>query len=103
MPDPVETDSLAEPSSVEEPAPQRPTRKASGRKVTKPSTRKASKRGARAASTVRVKVGGHTIAMPRSLAANLTAKDEKRLSAIFKRILKRQKSRAAKKRATKKR
>ena len=45
MPDPVETHSLAEPSSVEEPAPQRPTRKASGRKGTKPSTRKASKRG----------------------------------------------------------
>jgi len=50
-----------------------------------------------------VKVGGHTIALPRSLAANLTPKDEKKLAAIFKRVLKREKKDAPKKRAAKKR
>jgi hypothetical protein len=50
-----------------------------------------------------VKVGGHTIAMPGNLAANLTPKDEKKLAAIFKRILKREKKDAPKKRAAKKR
>ena len=103
MPDAVETDPVAEPSDVEQPAPQRSSGKASGRKVTKRPTRSASKRGARAVSTVRLKVGGHTIGLPESLAAGVTAKDKKRLLAIFKRILKRQKKRAVKKRATKKR
>ena len=41
--------------------------------------------------------------MPGSLAANLTPKDQKKLRALFKRVLKRGKKRAAKKRATKKR
>jgi hypothetical protein len=103
MPDAVETQSVAEPSNVEEPAPQRSSRNASGRKVTKRPTRTASKRGARAVSTVRLKVGGHTIVLPKSLAANVTAKDKKKLLAIFKRIVKRQKKHSVKKRATKKR
>lgn len=50
-----------------------------------------------------MKVGGHTITMPRSLAANLTPKDEKKLAAIFKRIVKREKKHAPKKRSAKKR
>jgi hypothetical protein len=103
MPDPVEIHSVAEPSNVDEPVPQRSSRKSSGRKGTKPPTRTASKRAARVVSSVRLKVGGHTIALPKSLSAYVTAKDEKRLLAIFKRILKRQKRRAVKKRATKKR
>ena len=44
-----------------------------------------------------MKVGGHTIVMPGSLAANLTPKDQKKLLALFKRVLKRGKKRAAKK------
>jgi hypothetical protein len=103
VPDPVEIHSVAEPSNVVEPAPQRPRGKSSGRKGTKRPTRKASTTGARAVSTVRLKVGGRTIALPKSLAAYVTAKDEKRLLAIFKRILKRQKRGGVKKRATKKR
>ena len=42
----------------------------------------ASKRGARAVSTVHLKVGGHTIALPKSLAAYVTAKDEKTVGDI---------------------
>jgi hypothetical protein len=103
MPDPVEIPPVAEPSNVDEPSPQRPSTKSSGRKGTKAPTRKTSKRSARVASTVRLKVGGHAIALPKSLAPYVTAKDEKKLSAIFKRILKRQKRRAVKKGVAKKR
>ena len=103
MPDPVDIPPVAEPSNVDEPSPQRPSRKSSGRKGTKPATRKTSKRAARVVSTVQLTVGGHAIALPKSLARYVTAKDERKLLAIFKRILKRQKKRAVKKRATKKR
>jgi hypothetical protein len=103
MPDPVDFPPVAEPSNVDEPSPQRPSTKSSGRKGKKPRTRKTSKRAARVVSTVHLKVGGHAIALPKSLAAYVTAKDEKKLSAIFKRILKRQKRRAVKKGAAKKR
>jgi hypothetical protein len=41
--------------------------------------------------------------LPRSLAANLTSKDKKKLSAIFKRALKREKKQALKKQTPKKR
>lgn len=103
MPDAVETDPVAEPSNVVKPAPQRSRRKASGRKVTKPALRTRPKAGPRAVSTERLRVGGHTIVLPKSLAANLTGKDKKKLVAIFKRIVKRQKKHALKKRAAKKR
>lgn len=103
MPDPVDFPPVAEPSNVDEPSPQRPSTSSSGRKGKKPRTRKTSKRAARVASTVHLKVGGHAIALPKSLAAHVTAKDEKKLTAIFKRILKRQKRRTVKKGAAKKR
>ena len=51
----------------------------------------------------RMKVGGHTIVIPKSLATNLPPKDQRKLPALFKRIVKRGKKRAATKRATKKR
>ena len=103
MPDAVETDVPSEPANVDDPARQRPSRKPGVRKVTKRGSPKATTPGARGSSIVHVKVGGHTIALPKSLAAVLTAKDEKRLVAIFKRVVRRQKKRAAKKRAAKKR
>jgi hypothetical protein len=102
MADTVEAPSPAEPATTDKPALQR-SKKAGGRQAKKPPIRQAPRRVSRAASTVRVKVGGHTIVMPGSLAANLTPKDQKKLLAIFKRVLKRGKKRAAKKRATKKR
>ena len=102
MTDAVETP-LPEPASVDEPARERASKKPRARKVTKPPTPKASKRGAGGSSTAHVKVGGHTIAMPKSLAAFLTGKDKKKLVAIFKRVVRRQKKHAAKKRASKKR
>ena len=102
MADPVESEPSAQPATVDAPAPPLPSRKASG-KVTKPSSRKPSRRGSRSASTVSVKVGGHAIAMSKSLAVQLTAKDKKRLLALFKRVLKREKKRALKKRAATKR
>lgn len=101
MPDAVETQVPAVQVTVDEPAPQRSSRKPRARKVTKPP--KASTPAARGSSLAHVTVGGHTIAMPKSLAAALTAKDEKRLAALFKRVVRRQKKRAAKKRAAKKR
>ena len=103
MSDPIDSDSLAEPAPSDTPAPPRSSKKSSGK------TRKASKRGARPASTLRVKVGGHTITMPTSLGSKLTAKDKKKLLALFKRVIKRDKKRAVnkksavKKRAAKKR
>jgi hypothetical protein len=104
MPDAVTTHPPAEPATVDEPGGQRSGRKPSARKVTKRPAPKASKRGAGDSSPVHVKVGGgHTIAVPKGLAAVMTPKDEKRLVAIFKRVLRRQKKRAGKKRAAKKR
>ena len=46
-------------------------------------------------------MGGQAIAMPKSLAAQLSAKDKKGVFALFKRVLKRQKKQAEKKRALK--
>ena len=103
MSDPVEAPSPEDPAPVQASAPKRQTRKTGARKATKRASGKPAKRVSRAASSVRVKVGGHTIAMPGNLAANLTPKDEKKLAAIFKRILKREKKDAPKKRAAKKR
>ena len=103
MPDAVETQVPAEPATVDEPAGQRSSRKPTPRKKTKRPTRKASKPAAGASSTVRVKVAGHAIAMPKTLAEALTAKDKKKLAAIFKRVLRREKKRGVKKRAAKKR
>ena len=100
MSDPIDSDSLAEPAQVEKPAPPRSSKKSSGKTVP---TRKASKRGRRATSTLRVKVGSHTITMPTSLGSKLTAKDKKKLLALFKRAIKRDKKRAAKERVAKKR
>jgi len=101
MSDPIDSDSLAEPAQVDMPAPPRSGKKSGG--TTAP-TRKGPKRGRRAASTLRVKVGGHTITMPTSLGSKLTAKDKKKLLALFKRVIKRDKKRAVnKKRAVKKR
>ena len=102
MPDAVETPLPSEPASVDEPARERASKKPRARKVTKRPP-KASKRGTGASSTAHVKVGGHTIAMPKSLAAFLTGKDKKKLVAIFKRVVRRQKKHAVKKRASKKR
>ena len=96
MSEPIDSDSLAEPAEVEKPAP----RKTSGGTE---STRKSSKRGRRATATLRVKVGGHTITMPTSLGSKLTAKDKKKLLALFKRAIKRDKKRATKERVAKKR
>jgi hypothetical protein len=101
MADPVEMDASAEPAAVDTPAPPPPSRKATGRKVTKPSSRRSSRRVSRATATVEVKVGDHAVAMPKSLAAQLTTKDKKRLLALFKRVLKRQKKQAQKKGAAK--
>ena len=103
MADTVEAPSPAEPATTDKPALQRSKKKAGGKRAKKRPARKASKRASHAASAVRVKVGGHTIVMPGSLAANLTPKDQKKLLALFKRVLKRGKKRAAKKGATKKR
>jgi hypothetical protein len=103
MPDTVDAPPPDEPANTDEPAPQRSRKKAGGRQVKKRPTRKASTRASRAASTVGLKVGGHTIVMPESLATDLTRKDQKKLLAIFKRVLKRGKKRAAKERARKKR
>lgn len=103
MPDAVETHSPSDPAAVDEPARQRSNRKSSTRKVPKRPPPKASKPGAGGSSPGQVKVGGHRIALPKSLAAALTAKDRKRLVAILKKALKRQKKRAAKMRAAKKR
>jgi hypothetical protein len=102
MADPVETDPSAEPAPVDASESPLPSTKARGRKVRMPSSRKPSSRVSRAASTVQVKVGRHAIAVPKSLAAQLTAKDKKKLLALFKRVLKRAKKQALKKRAAKK-
>ena len=101
MANPVEMDASAEPAAVDAPASPLRSRKVTGRKVTKSSSRKPSRRVTRAAPTVEVKVGGHAIAMPKGLAAQLTAKDKKKLLALVKRVLKRQKKQAQKKRAAK--
>ena len=104
MSDPIDSDSLAEPAQVDVPAPPRPGKKSGGTTAATRPTRKAPKRGRRAPSTLRVKVGGHAITMPTSLGSKLTAKDKKKLLALFKRVIKRDKKRAVnKKRAVKKR
>ena len=100
MPAPIDSDSLAEPAEVEKATPPRSSKRRGGKTV---STRKSSKGGRPATSTLRVKVGGHTITMPASLGSNLTAKDKKKLLALFKRVIKREKKRAAKERVAKKR
>ena len=100
MSEPIDSDSLAEPAEVEKATPPRSSKTIGGKTV---STRKSSKRGRGATSTLRVKVGGHTITMPASLGSNLTAKDKKKLLALFKRVIKREKKRAAKGRVAKKR
>ena len=100
MSEPIDSDSLAEPAEVEKATPPRSSKKSGGKTV---STRKSSKGGRPATSTLRVKVGGHTITMPASLGSKLTAKDKKKLLALFKRVIKREKKRAAKGRVAKKR
>jgi len=100
MSEPIDSDSLAEPAEVEKSAPPRSSKKSGGKTA---STRKSSKRGRGATSTLRLKVGGHTITMPGSLGSKLTAKDKKKLLALFKRVIKREKKRAAKGRVAKKR
>ena len=103
MSDPVEPPSSEDPAPVQASAPKRSSRKTGVKKGAKRASGKAAKRVLQPGSGVRVKVGGHTITMPRGLAANLTPKDEKKLAAIFKRILKREKKHGRKKRAAKKR
>jgi hypothetical protein len=102
--EPVEVPTPDEPAIVDAPAPKRSRSKKTGakKKSTRPG-RHAAKRVSRAASDLRLKVGGHTIVLPGSLAANLTPKDEKKLRAIFKRIVRREKKRGLKKKAAKKR
>jgi hypothetical protein len=106
VPDSDPANPPVEPAGVDEAAAPPPARKASARKATKRPARqaakRAAKRAAREAASERVKVGSDTIVMPKSLATNLTSKDLKRLRAVFKRVHKRGKKRAAKKRATKK-
>ena len=123
MSDPVLPDSPADDEMLDEPvaAPSRkatrrprkaaPARTAApGRKAAKRAPRQAAKASkvakssksakvAPAAATARedVKVGSHTVGLPSALAANLTAKDVKKLRAIFKRVNKRGKKRSAKK------
>jgi hypothetical protein len=102
VPDSDPANPPVEPAGVDEAAAPPPARKASAKKATKRPARQAAKRTAREAASERVKVGSDTIVMPKSLATNLTSKDLKRLRAVFKRVHKRGKKRAAKKRATKK-
>jgi hypothetical protein len=72
--------------------------KAADRKVSKRTARKVSKAASPAASSQQeVQVGSYTLALPATLAASLTAKDIKKLRAIFKSATKRGKKRAAKK------
>ena len=105
MPDPVPAFSPGEGDTLQEPVAQ-PARKAASsrnkarrKKASKPASQKPAKRTARAASAARVKVGSDTIGLPGGLAEHLTAKDLKRLRAIFKRARKRAKKQAAKKKS----
>ena len=106
MPDAVPASSPAEAASPDESATQ-PSRKTtpSSRKVGKKASRRSSpqtsKRAAGAGSSEKVKVGSHTIVVPKALATDLTPKDLKKLRAIFKRARKRGKKRSAEKRAAK--
>lgn len=111
MPDTVNISPPAEPGSPDESAVRPPSRKkVRAKKVSakavsaKPAKKgQASRTSKGVASSVSVKVGSDTIAVPKALATNLTSKDLKRLRAVFKRIRKRGKKRAAKKRGAKKR
>lgn len=67
----------------------------------KSSSRKSRKGAGSSGATAQVKVGPHTITVPKTLATNLTSKDLKKLRAIFKRARKRGKKRSAKKGAKK--
>ena len=83
-------------------APERKAAKRAPRKAAKASKVAKSSKSAKvapAAATARedVKVGSHTVGLPSALAANLTAKDVKKLRAILKRVNKRGKKRAGKK------
>jgi hypothetical protein len=100
--DAVPSNSPAEPASLEVPVIEGPRKKTSRKKASTPPSRRPSKAPARATSA-EVKVGTHTIVMPESLATRLKPKDLKKLRAIFKRVSKRGKKRAAKTRAVKKR
>ena len=90
------------PANAPTAAPERKAAKRAPRKAAKASkVAKSSKstKAAPAAATARedVKVGSHTVGLPSALAANLTAKDVKKLRAILKRVNKRGKKRSAKK------
>ena len=98
MTDPVETPSSDEVAPQAAPAPSGPGAKRRGRKAPAGAARPAS----RTAATVRTKLGGFVVTLPAGLAASLTAKDQKKLSALFKRAVKRQKRDSLKKRAAKK-
>jgi hypothetical protein len=65
------------------------------------SARKSPKNAGDSGATARVKVGPHTITVPKTLATNLTSKDVKKMRAIFKRARKRGKKRSEKKGAKK--
>jgi len=83
-------------------APERNVAKRTSRKPSKPSKVAKSSKSTKAApapATARedVKVGRHTIGLPSALAANLTAKDVRKLRAILKRVNKRGKKQAGKK------
>lgn len=99
MSDPVDVPTPAEPATVEAPAPHRTPRKAGGKKAAK---RPASTPASRTAAAAQIKVGAFSITLPASLASSLTGKDKKKLSALFKRAVKRQKKDALKKDAAKK-
>jgi hypothetical protein len=112
---PDETTEQASSTPVRDSA-RRARRDATAKKVSKAKARKptkvaktparapraASRRSASTDASVRVQIGDDTVFIPKALAADLTPKDLKKLRAVFKRIRKRGKKRAAKKDAGKK-
>lgn len=79
------------PGAVGEPAQAPPAAKKKARK------KRRAKRAAPKGRAARVKVGADEILLPKSLAANVTPKDVRKLKALFKRIRKRGVKSAAKK------
>lgn len=94
-------DAAAEPGPSSRKGKRATRKKAAAAKTGKKGSPRKGRNGAAAGATAPVKVGRHTITMPKSLATNLTSKDVKKLRAIFKRARKRGKKRSGKKTAKK--
>jgi hypothetical protein len=94
----------APPAAGAEPGtPPRKAKRASRKTAAAKTSNKSSARKSRASgANAQVKVGRHTITVPKSLASELTSKDVKKLRAIFKRARKRGQKRNNKKKSVKK-